>query len=92
VQFIPKGERGAALHDRHYYSGTVRIDRQDVEALELSKAVKGGSFLCAPSCCRSYRPVARQPRMVDTALSNLGFRCALRILTRNGMDHDHELR
>jgi hypothetical protein len=27
---------------------------------------------------RRYRPVARQPQMVDTAMSYLGFRCAFR--------------
>lgn len=42
------------------------------------KVVKGGSFLCAPSYCRRYRPAARQPQMVDTAMSHLGFRCIVR--------------
>jgi sulfatase modifying factor 1 len=55
------------------------------------KVVKGGSFLCAPSYCRRYRPAARQPQMLDTATSHLGFRCALRTSLRHGMDHDHEL-
>jgi sulfatase modifying factor 1 len=42
------------------------------------KVVKGGSFLCAPSYCRRYRPAARQPQMVDSAMSHLGFRCIIR--------------
>ena len=42
------------------------------------KVVKGGSFLCAPSYCRRYRPAARQSQMVDTAMSHLGFRCVVR--------------
>ncbi|MDT8332924.1 formylglycine-generating enzyme family protein [Roseomonas gilardii] len=42
------------------------------------KVVKGGSFLCAPSYCRRYRPAARQPQMVDSAMSHLGFRCLRR--------------
>jgi formylglycine-generating enzyme required for sulfatase activity len=42
------------------------------------KVVKGGSFLCAPSYCRRYRPAARQPQMVDTAMSHVGFRCIIR--------------
>jgi formylglycine-generating enzyme required for sulfatase activity len=42
------------------------------------KVVKGGSFLCADSYCRRYRPAARRPQMVDTGMSHLGFRCVLR--------------
>ncbi len=43
------------------------------------KVIKGGSFLCAPDYCRRYRPAARQPQMVDTAASHIGFRCVLRL-------------
>ncbi len=42
------------------------------------KVVKGGSFLCAPSYCRRYRPAARHAQMVDTGMSHIGFRCILR--------------
>jgi sulfatase modifying factor 1 len=42
------------------------------------KVVKGGSFLCAPSYCRRYRPAARQPQMIDSAMSHIGFRCVVR--------------
>jgi len=42
------------------------------------KVVKGGSFLCSPEYCRRYRPAARQPQMIDTAMSHLGFRCIVR--------------
>ena len=42
------------------------------------KVVKGGSFLCSPSYCLRYRPAARQPQMIDTGMSHLGFRCILR--------------
>lgn len=48
---------------------TVRIPR---------KVVKGGSFLCAPSYCRRYRPAARHAQMVDTGMSHIGFRCIRR--------------
>ena len=41
------------------------------------KVVKGGSFLCAPSYCLRYRPAARQPQMVDTGMSHIGFRCMI---------------
>jgi formylglycine-generating enzyme required for sulfatase activity len=42
------------------------------------KVVKGGSFLCAPSYCQRYRPAARQPQMIDSAMSHIGFRCVIR--------------
>jgi formylglycine-generating enzyme required for sulfatase activity len=42
------------------------------------KVVKGGSFLCAPSYCRRYRPAARHAQMVDTGMSHISFRCVRR--------------
>lgn len=42
------------------------------------KVVKGGSHLCAPNYCLRYRPAARQPEMIDTGMSHLGFRCIVR--------------
>lgn len=42
------------------------------------KVVKGGSHLCTPQYCYRYRPAARQPQMIDTAMSHLGFRCITR--------------
>ena len=42
------------------------------------KVVKGGSFLCAPNYCLRYRPAARQPQMIDTGMSHVGFRCIVR--------------
>jgi formylglycine-generating enzyme len=42
------------------------------------KVVKGGSHLCAPNYCLRYRPAARQPQMVDTSMSHIGFRCVRR--------------
>ncbi len=42
------------------------------------RVVKGGSFLCAPSYCRRYRPAARHAQMVDTGMSHIGFRCVIR--------------
>jgi sulfatase modifying factor 1 len=43
------------------------------------KVVKGGSFLCSPDYCRRYRPAGRQPQMIDSAMSHLGFRCVRRL-------------
>jgi len=39
------------------------------------RVIKGGSHLCAPNYCLRYRPAARQPQMIDTSMSHLGFRC-----------------
>ena len=43
------------------------------------RVMKGGSFLCAPSYCRRYRPAARMPQPIDTSTCHLGFRCLVRI-------------
>jgi formylglycine-generating enzyme required for sulfatase activity len=43
------------------------------------RVVKGGSYLCAPSYCLRYRPAARQPQMIDTSMSHIGFRCIVRM-------------
>ena len=42
------------------------------------KVVKGGSHICAPNYCLRYRPAARQPQMIDTGMTHLGFRCIMR--------------
>lgn len=42
---------------------------------EAAYVIKGGSWLCAPSYCRRYRPAARQPQTPDSATNHLGFRC-----------------
>lgn len=42
------------------------------------KVIKGGSHLCTIQYCFRYRPAARQPEMIDTSTSHLGFRCIRR--------------
>jgi formylglycine-generating enzyme len=42
------------------------------------RVLKGGSHLCAPNYCLRFRPSARSPQMIDTAMSHLGFRCIVR--------------
>jgi formylglycine-generating enzyme required for sulfatase activity len=42
------------------------------------KVIKGGSFLCAPSYCRRYRPPARLAEPIDTSTCHLGFRLIVR--------------
>ena len=41
------------------------------------RVTKGGSFLCHPDYCESYRPSARRGTTPDTATSHIGFRCAM---------------
>lgn len=38
------------------------------------KVIKGGSHLCTIQYCFRYRPAARQPQMIDTSSSHIGFR------------------
>ncbi len=46
------------------------------------KVIKGGSFLCAPSYCRRYRPSARMAQPLDTSTCHLGFRLIVRPRSR----------
>jgi len=39
------------------------------------RVTKGGSFLCNPSYCESYRPTARRGTPPDTGTEHIGFRC-----------------
>ncbi|WP_315637063.1 MULTISPECIES: formylglycine-generating enzyme family protein [Microbacterium] len=41
------------------------------------RVLKGGSHLCAPEYCLRYRPAARSAQAEDTAMTHIGFRCAL---------------
>lgn len=40
------------------------------------RAIRGGSWICTPHYCSGYRVAARQSSPPDSALDNLGFRCA----------------
>lgn len=42
----------------------------------VERVLRGGSFLCHPSYCSSYRPSARRGLARDTSLEHVGFRCA----------------
>jgi len=59
------GERESSYDPRM----TIRVPR---------KVMKGGSYLCAPSYCRRYRPAARMAQAIDTSTCHLGFRCVKR--------------
>jgi sulfatase modifying factor 1 len=62
--------------------GTSRQDSIDTASQHATiprKVVKGGSYLCAPSYCRRYRPAARMAQGIDTSTCHMGFRCIVRI-------------
>lgn len=42
-----------------------------------ARAIKGGSYLCAPNYCGRYRPAARQPGDPTLGASHIGFRTVL---------------
>ncbi len=44
-------------------------------AHQTQRVVKGGSFLCHPDYCASYRPSARRGLPSDTGMSHVSFRC-----------------
>ena len=46
------------------------------DPFETKRVIKGGSFLCNPSYCESYRPSARRGTPPDTGSSHVGFRLA----------------
>lgn len=62
--------RGASRQDS--------IDTTSQHGTIPRKVVKGGSFLCAPSYCRRYRPAARMAQGIDTSTCHMGFRCIVR--------------
>jgi sulfatase modifying factor 1 len=63
----PRGGRETESYDPHLPQ--IKIPR---------KVLKGGSFLCAPSYCRRYRPAARHAEPIDTSTNHVGFRCVAR--------------
>jgi formylglycine-generating enzyme required for sulfatase activity len=47
------------------------------DPLAIEHVTKGGSFLCNPDYCESYRPTARRGTPYDTGMEHIGFRCAV---------------
>jgi formylglycine-generating enzyme required for sulfatase activity len=67
---VPSNPRGRRIEES--------FDQRQPEFPIPRKVLKGGSHLCTPQYCYRYRPAARQPQMVDTGMSHLGFRCVVR--------------
>lgn len=49
----------------------------DGTSRHVERVTKGGSFLCHPDYCASYRPSARRGLPSDTGMSHVGFRCVM---------------
>ena len=67
---VPRNPRGGSERDS--------LDPAQPQFAIGRRVIKGGSFLCADSYCRRYRPAARRPQMIDTGMSHVGFRCVVR--------------
>jgi len=55
---------------------TTTLDPRNPNA-PITRVQKGGSFLCHPSYCSSYRPSAKTASTPDSGMSHLGFRCVM---------------
>ena len=64
---VPRNPRGGRPEDS--------LDPAQPQVAIPRKVVKGGSHLCERDACFRYRPAARQPQMIDTGMSHVGFRC-----------------
>jgi formylglycine-generating enzyme required for sulfatase activity len=75
------GDRGASPEEGCCATAAreASIDRSSQHGAIPRKVVKGGSFLCAPSYCRRYRPPARMAQGIDTSTCHMGFRCIVRV-------------
>ncbi|MGN8648089.1 formylglycine-generating enzyme family protein [Gracilibacillus sp. HCP3S3_G5_1] len=51
-----------------------KIDQEKVNG-NISKVMRGGSYLCHRSYCNRYRVAARSSNTVDSSSGNIGFRC-----------------
>lgn len=49
----------------------------DAQPDQFRRVIKGGSFLCNPEYCESYRPTARRGTPYDTGSGHVGFRCVI---------------
>jgi formylglycine-generating enzyme required for sulfatase activity len=67
---VPQDPRGGAVESSY--------DRRQPQFRVPRRVIKGGSYLCADSYCKRYRPAARRPQMIDTGMSHIGFRCVAR--------------
>ncbi len=70
---------GADVHTTMKAAGVCHINPTGplpTNGAVIQRVTKGGSFLCSPSYCESYRPSARRGTPSDTGSGHVGFRCA----------------
>ncbi len=58
-----------------YYLKSPRDNPTGPEVGE-NRVIRGGSWMCSENYCNNYRVAGRSKTTPDTALNNLGFRCA----------------
>jgi formylglycine-generating enzyme required for sulfatase activity len=58
-----------------YYLKSPR-DNPTGPATGTNRVIRGGSWMCSENYCNNYRVAGRSKTTPDTALNNLGFRCA----------------
>jgi formylglycine-generating enzyme required for sulfatase activity len=75
---LPQGCCATLRNPRGAMDAATSVDPSSQHGPIPRKVVKGGSFLCAPSYCRRYRPAARMAQGIDTSTCHLGFRCIVR--------------
>lgn len=54
----------------------VAAEPTDVDAAQLPRVMRGGSYLCQDSYCNRYRVAARSSNTAESSAGNIGFRCA----------------
>jgi formylglycine-generating enzyme required for sulfatase activity len=74
----PQGCCASLRNPRGAVDADTSVDPTSQHGTIPRKVIKGGSFLCAPSYCRRYRPAARMAQGIDTSTCHLGFRCIVR--------------
>jgi formylglycine-generating enzyme required for sulfatase activity len=58
-----------------YYTTEVSYEPKGSE-VGVERVIRGGSWMCSQSYCRGYRVASRSHATPDSAMNNLGFRCA----------------
>jgi formylglycine-generating enzyme required for sulfatase activity len=71
--YQPGHPREAAVNP----AGPAVISLRSVPGKSASRAIKGGSYLCASNYCARYRPAARQAQEANLSAWRLGFRTVL---------------
>lgn len=54
----------------------VAAEPADVDDAQVSRVMRGGSYLCHDSYCNRYRVAARSSNTAESSSGNIGFRCA----------------